>query len=141
MIKRRDKRIATLEKEKEDLIEVLREKKVNYENAITKLREIRAELNTFKAHYSTAEDMLKKEEELAANIGKLTVEMEKMKQQGITMDMVEKAAFDILSWFVKDEDNHGSSSSSMFAMTQHHALALMITTRLVERVKYYIKKR
>lgn len=142
MIKRRDKKIKQLEEEKEGYKNALTSREIDYANVLVELKEVSKQLSSFTDHYPTAAEMLKKQEEFAANVGKLTVQIERMKQQGVTMDMVEKAAFDILSWYIKDEDEHGGSrNGSMFAMTQDHALALMLTTRLVERIKYYVKKR
>ena len=142
LIKRRGKKIKQLEEEKENYKQILTSREIDYANVLVELKEVSKQLSSFTDHYPTATEMLKKQEELASTIGKLTVQIERMKQQGVTMDMVEKAAFDILSWYVKDEDEHGGSrNGSMFAMTQDHALALMLTTRLVERIKYYVKKR
>ena len=141
MIKRRDKKIQQLEEEKEGYKKALTSREIDYANVLVELKEVSKQLSSFTDHYPTAAEMLKKQEELAANVGKLTVQIEKMKQQGVTMDIIEKAAFDILSWYVKDEDDHGGASNgSMFATTQYHALALMLMTRLVDRVKYYVKK-
>ena len=99
-------------------------------------------LNEFEAYFDTPQELSDFIANASNENAELKVAMEKLKQEAITIDMVEKAAFDILSWYVKDEDAHGGSrNGSMFAMTQDHALALMLTTRLVERIKYYVKKR
>lgn len=140
MIKFRDKIIAKIEKEKEDLKATLTETNMNYSNIVAMLDELRAELYTFKEHYSSADEMLEYIESLVEEIGNLTVKLEKMKQQGITMDVIERAAYDIIQDYLRELDNSGDTSSR-YTLTKDHAAVTVITTRMVERIKQYMKDR
>lgn len=139
MIKFRNKIISKLEKEKEELEATLTETNINYSNVVAMLDEMCAELYTFKEHYSSADEMLEYIKSLVEEIGNLTVRLEKMKQQGITMDVIERAAYDIIQDYVRELDS--DSTSSRYALTKDHAAVTVITTRMVERIKQYMKDR
>lgn len=93
-------------------------------------------LNEFEAYFDTPQEL----SDFIANASKknaeLKVAMEKLKQEAITIDMVEKAAYDIIRCFVKEED---ASRPTPWAIKSNDALVTLITTRLVERVKQYAK--
>ena len=137
MIKQRDKKIQQLEEEKEGYKKALTSREIDYANVLVELKEVSKQLSSFTDHYPTAAEMLKKQEEFAANVGKLTVQIERMKQQGVTIDMVEKAAYDVIRGFIRENDD---SRNSLYATRSDEALVLLATTRLVERVKQYAKK-
>lgn len=137
MIKQRDKKIQQLEEEKEGYKKALTSREIDYANVLVELKEVSKQLSSFTDHYPTAAEMLKKQEEFAANVGKLTVQIERMRQQGVTIDMVEKAAYDVVQGVIRENDDH---RSSLYAARSDEALVTLATSRLVERVKQYAKK-
>ena len=137
IIKQRDKKIKQLEEEKENYKQTLTKREVDYASLYVEYTRIKKQLDSFIEYYPTTEEMLKKQEELASTIGKLTVEIERMKQQGVTIDMVEKAAYDVIRGFIRENDD---SRNSLYATRSDEALVLLATTRLIERIKQYAEK-
>ena len=76
--------------------------------------------------------------ELAENVGALTVENERLKHTAVTMDIVERAAYDVIRGYMKELDT--DSNSGPYAMTQYHAAVTVLTTRMAERIQHYLRK-
>lgn len=102
----------------------------------TKSKKLWDALNEFKAYFDTPQEL----SNFIVNAGKknaeLKIAMEKLKREAITIDMVEKAAYDIIRCFVKEED---CNRPTPWAIKSNDAMVTLITTRLVERVKQYAK--
>ena len=76
--------------------------------------------------------------ELAENVGALTVENEHLKHTAVTMDIVERAAYDVIRGYMKELDNNRNSGP--YTMTQDHAAVTVLTTRMTERIQQYLRK-
>lgn len=93
-------------------------------------------LNEFKAYFDTPQEL----SDFIANASKknaeLKVVMEKLKQEAITIDMVEKAAYNVVQSYIKSGDSHRSDA---WAVTSSDALVAVLATRMTERIKQYAK--
>ena len=89
-------------------------------------------LNEYESVFKTPAEM----KDYIDKTAEFSVKMAKLKQEAITIDMVEKAAYDIIRCFVKEED---CNRPTPWAIKSNDALVTLITTRLVERVKQYAK--
>ena len=89
-------------------------------------------LNEYESLFKTPAEM----KDYVDKTAELKVAMEKLKQEAITIDMVEKAAYDIIRCFVKEED---CNRRTPWSINSNDAMVTLITTRLVERVKRYAK--
>ena len=118
---------------KDARIEFLEEQLI-YERA--KNKKLCSALNEFKAYFDTPQELSNFIANASNKNAELKVAMEKLKQEAITIDMVEKAAYDIIRCFVKEED---CNRPTPWAIKSNDALVTLITTRLVERVKQYAK--
>lgn len=76
--------------------------------------------------------------ELAENVGALTVENERLKHTAVTMDIIERAAYDVIRGYMKELD--ADRNSGPYTMTQNHAMVTVLTTRMVECIQYYLCK-
>lgn len=94
-------------------------------------------LKEFESYFRTPQEL----SDFIANASKknaeLKVAMEKLKQEAITIDIVEKAAYDVIQGVIRENDDH---RSSLYAARSDEALVTLATSRLVERVKQYAKK-
>lgn len=90
----------------------------------------------FKKLEKEKKELSAKCKELAENVGALTVENERLKHTAVTMDMVEKAAYDIVQSYIKSGDSHRSDA---WAVTSSDALVAVLATRMAERIKQYAK--
>lgn len=63
--------------------------------------------------------------------------MEKLKQEAITIDMVEKAAYDVIQGVIRENDDR---RSSLYGTRSDEALVALAVSRMVERIKQYVKK-
>lgn len=93
-------------------------------------------LNEFEAYFDTPQELSNFIANASNKNAELKVAMEKLKQEAITIDMVEKAAYDIIRCFVKEED---CNRRTPWSINSNDAMVTLITTRLVERVKQYAK--
>lgn len=93
-------------------------------------------LNEFEAYFDTPQELGNFIANASNKNAELKVAMEKLKQEAITIDMVEKAAYDIIRCFVKEED---CNRRTPWSINSNDAMVTLITTRLVERVKQYAK--
>ena len=89
-------------------------------------------LNEYESVFKTPAEM----KDYVDKAADFSVKMAKLKQEAITIDMVEKAAYDIIRCFVKEED---CNRPTPWAIKSNDAMVTLITTRLVERVKQYAK--
>lgn len=89
-------------------------------------------LNEYESVFKTPAEM----KDYVDKTAEFSVKMAKLKQEAITIDMVEKAAYDVVQSYIKSGDTHRSDA---WAITSNDALVTLITTRLVERVKQYAK--
>lgn len=89
-------------------------------------------LNEYESVFKTPAEM----KDYVDKSAELSAKMAKLRQEAITIDMVEKAAYDIIRCFVKEED---CNRPTPWAIKSNDALVTLITTRLVERVKQYAK--
>ena len=89
-------------------------------------------LNEYESVFKTPTEM----KDYVDKTAEFSVKMAKLKQEAITIDMVEKAAYDIIRCFVKEED---CNRPTPWAIKSNDAMVTLITTRLVERVKQYAK--
>ena len=94
-------------------------------------------LNEFEAYFSTPQELSNFIANASNKNAELKIAMEKLKQEAITIDMVEKAAYDVVQGVIRENDD---SRNSLYATRSDEALVLLATTRLVERVKQYAKK-
>ena len=117
-IRQKDTRIKFLEEE------LIRERTRSEENTYI--------LNEYESIFKTPQEM----KDYVNKTAEFSVKMAKLRQEAITIDMVEKAAYDIIRCFVKEED---CNRPTPWAIKSNDALVTLITTRLVERVKQYAK--
>lgn len=73
-------------------------------------------------------------------LGSIQAKYQILKEKAITIDVIERAAYDIIQDYVRELDNSGDAPSR-YALTQDHAAVTVITTRMVERIKQYMKDR
>lgn len=97
-------------------------------------------LNEYEKICKTPEEL----QRLAANawnkaieLGSIQAKYQILKEEAITIDMVEKAAYDVIQGIIRENDDH---RSSLYAARSDEALVTLATSRLVERVKQYAKK-
>lgn len=76
----------------------------------------------------------------AIELGSIQAKYQILKEKAVTMDVIERAAYDIIRDYVRELDNSGRTSSR-YALSQDHAAVTVITTRMVERIKQYMKDR
>ena len=93
-------------------------------------------LNEFETYFDTPQELSNFIANASKKNAELKVAIEKLKQEAITIDMVEKAAYDIIRCFVKEED---TSRGTPWGIKSNDALVTLITIRMVERVKQYAK--
>ena len=117
-IRQKDTRIKFLEEE------LIRERTRSEENTYI--------LNEYESIFKTPQEM----KDYVNKTAEFSVKMAKLKQEAITIDMVEKAAYDIIRCFVKEED---CNRRTPWSINSNDAMVTLITTRLVERVKQYAK--
>jgi len=89
-------------------------------------------LNEYESVFKTPQEM----KDYVNKTAEFSAKMAKLRQEAITIDMVEKAAYDIIRCFVKEED---ANRRTPWATHCNDVLVTLITTRLVERVKQYAK--
>jgi len=89
-------------------------------------------LNEYESVFKTPQEM----KDYVNKTAEFSAKMAKLRQEAITIDMVEKAAYDIIRCFVKEED---ANRRTPWATHCNDALVTLITTRLVERMKQYAK--
>ena len=118
-IRQKDARIKFLEEE------LIRERTRSEENTYI--------LNEYESIFKTPQEM----KDYVNKTAEFSVKMAKLRQEAITIDMVEKAAYDIIRCFVKEED---CNRPTPWAIKSNDAMVTLITTRLVERVKQYAKE-
>lgn len=94
-------------------------------------------LNEFEAYFDTPQELSNFIANTSKKNSELKVAMEKLKQEAITIDMVEKAAYDVIRSVLKDNDSHRSTP---WATRSDEALVTLATTRMVERIKQYAKE-
>ena len=117
-IRQKDARIKFLEEE------LIRERTRSEENTYI--------LNEYESIFKTPQEM----KDYVNKTAEFSVKMAKLRQEAITIDMVEKAAYDIIRCFVKEED---CNRPTPWAIKSNDAMVTLITTRLVERIKQYAK--
>lgn len=89
-------------------------------------------LNEYESVFKTPAEM----KDYVDKTAELKVAMEKLKQEAITIDMVEKAAYDVIRSIIKDNDSHRSTP---WATRSDEALIALAASRMIERVKQYAK--
>lgn len=92
----------------------------------------------FKKLEKEKKELSTKCKELAENVGALTVENERLKHTAVTMDIVERAAYDVIRGYMKELDT--DRNSGPYTMTQNHAVVTVLTTRMTERIQHYLCK-
>lgn len=120
-------------RQKDARIKFLEEQLIHEQAKSKKLYSV---LNEFEAYFDTPQELSDFIANASNKNAELKVAMEKLKQEAITIDMVEKAAYDIIRCFVKEED---CNRPTPWAIKSNDAMVTLITTRLVERVKQYAK--
>ena len=90
-------------------------------------------LNEYESVFKTPQEM----KDYVDKSAELSAKMAKLRQEAITIDIVEKAAYDIIRCFVKEED---CNRRTPWSINSNDAMVTLITTRLVERVKQYAKE-
>lgn len=93
-------------------------------------------LNEFEAYFDTPQELSNFIANASKKNAELKVAMEKLKQEAITIDMVEKAAYDVVQSYIKSGDSHRSDA---WAVTSSDALVAVLATRMTERIKQYAK--
>ena len=93
-------------------------------------------LNEFKAYFDTPQELSNFIANASNKNAELKVAMEKLKQEAITIDMVEKAAYDVIRSIIKDNDSHRSTP---WATRSDEALIALAASRMIERIKQYAK--
>lgn len=93
-------------------------------------------LNKFKAYFDTPQELSNFIANAYNKNAELKVAMDKLKQEAITIDMVEKAAYDVVQSYIKSGDSHRSDA---WAVTSSDALVAVLATRMTERIKQYAK--
>ena len=94
-------------------------------------------LNEFKAYFDTPQELGNFIANASKKNAELKVAMEKLKQEAITIDMVEKAAYDVIRSIIKDNDSHRSTP---WATRSDEALIALAASRMIERIKQYAKE-
>lgn len=90
-------------------------------------------LNEYESVFKTPQEM----KDYVDKTAEFSAKMAKLRQEAITIDMVEKAAYDVIQGIIRENDDH---RSSLYAARSDEALVTLATSRLVERVKQYAKK-
>lgn len=89
-------------------------------------------LNEYESVFKTPAEM----KDYVDKTAEFSVKMAKLKQEAITIDMVEKAAYDVIRSIIKDNDSHRSTP---WATRSDEALIALAASRMIERVKQYAK--
>lgn len=100
-------------------------------------KELCSVLNEFKAYFDTPQELSNFIANASKKNAELKVAMEKLKQEAITIDMVEKAAYDVIRSIIKDND---ISRSTLWATRSDEALVALAASRMIERIKQYAKE-
>lgn len=90
-------------------------------------------LNEYESVFKTPQEM----KDYVDKSAEFSAKMAKLRQEAITIDIVEKAAYDVIQGIIRENDDH---RSSLYAARSDEALVTLATSRLVERVKQYAKK-
>lgn len=90
-------------------------------------------LNEYESVFKTPAEMKNYVDKSA----ELSIKMTKLRQEAITIDMVEKAAYDVVQSYIKSGDSHRSDA---WAVTSSDALVAVLATRMTERIKQYAEK-
>lgn len=89
-------------------------------------------LNEYESVFKTPAEM----KDYVDKTAEFSVKMAKLKQEAITIDMVEKAAYDVIRSIIKDNDSHRSTP---WATRSDEALIALAASRMIERIKQYAK--
>ena len=90
-------------------------------------------LNEYESVFKTPQEM----KDYVDKSAEFSAKMAKLRQEAITIDMIEKAAYDVIRSVLKDNDSHRSTP---WATRSDEALVTLVTTRMVERIKQYAKE-
>ena len=90
-------------------------------------------LNEYESVFKTPQEM----KDYVDKSAEFSAKMAKLRQEAITMDMVEKAAYDVIRSIIKDND---ISRSTLWATRSDEALVALAASRMIERIKQYAKE-
>lgn len=90
-------------------------------------------LNEYESVFKTPQEM----KDYINKSAELSAKMAKLRQEAITIDMVEKAAYDVIRSIIKDNDSHRSTP---WATRSDEALITLAASRMIERIKQYAKE-
>ena len=90
-------------------------------------------LNEYESVFKTPQEM----KDYVDKSAEFSAKMAKLRQEAITIDMVEKAAYDVIRSVLKDNDSH---RSTLWATRSDEALVTLAATRMIERIKQYAKE-
>ena len=89
-------------------------------------------LNEYESVFKTPQEM----KDYVDKSAEFSAKMAKLRQEAITIDMVEKAAYDVIRSIIKDNDSHRSTP---WATRSDEALIALAASRMIERIKQYAK--
>ena len=90
-------------------------------------------LNEYESVFKTPQEM----KDYVDKSAEFSAKMAKLRQEAITIDMVEKAAYDVIRSIIKDND---SNRSTLWATRSDEALVTLAASRMIERIKQYVKE-